>query len=173
MNTASRKIKEQRKDRFGTLSSECHSGESSTMESTSVTERLSGTHWKTPLASSVSPRSLSTITCSSFALEECTDLTSLSTSATTLASWESSSENIKTNRRINHRNQNQARRLRTFISPSKHHVSQSRSMPWWTMMTRTIEWKRTSLRRKLNRMSTMMCASISPSEASALTKLKI
>jgi len=133
------------------------------MESTSVTVRLSGTHWKIQLVWSVSRRSLSTITSSSFASEECTDLTSSSTNATTSANWESSSENIKTNRRSNRRNQNQARHQ--FTSLSRHHVSQSRLMPWWIMVSHRIEWKRTSSMSRLRRMSTMMCASISQSES--------
>jgi len=76
MSTASRKIKEQRKDRSGMSSSECHSGGNFTMASTSETERLSGTLSRIQLVWSVSPRSHSTTTCSSSASDECTDLIS-------------------------------------------------------------------------------------------------
>ena len=75
-STALQRIKEQRKDRFGTSSSECLSGENFTTASTSETERPSGTPSRIQHAWSVSRRSHWTTTCSSSASDECTDLIS-------------------------------------------------------------------------------------------------
>ena len=104
-NIASTITKEQRKDRFDMLWSECLFGESSTMVLTSGTGKQLGTPLRTQHAWWVSPRNRWMTTSYNCASDECTDLISSSISVTILVSWENSYESIKTNRgKVDNRN---------------------------------------------------------------------